>query len=393
MEGSQSVDRHQGLLGVIFEQCISDQYVQPIYPMNMSNHVVQPTYPTDISNCVIQPIYPTTYNQVLSSIFQSCVKVWIGFAALHLGHSELDMLVGDVLARMAKARDQGTAQLSPDQEISRDLSDLIMHAIFGPAAIMPSEDVSGGLSSWRPRQDSFSSLCNLTNVPPLFDCLTSGARVDLARKVLEGLVKDCLDGGNRQGGHQEELRSFPSHPVGVSSLISLCCIMANTVDALTIQGIKSNSVSMAQGKASSVNMSDTCSAISDETRQISALIHRIISVVDFQTDYEGQLKFYTECRGKFLNLEPIQVQLIHCALGLANKVLSKSAEKRSAARKRNPKVHGFLQASGGIFSTSFFFWHFSWSSWKFITVCFCFHRLAVHLLTSPSRPSGPLGTK
>ena len=46
--------------------------------------------------------------------------------------------------------------------------------------------------------------------------------------------------------------------------------------------------------------------VTDEMRQISELICGFVGTVDFGTDFERQLKFFTLCRGK-IRLEHVQV--------------------------------------------------------------------------------------
>ena len=60
-------------------------------------------------------------------------------------------------------------------------------------------------------------------------------------------------------------------------------------------------------------------------------------MVDHRTDFESQLKFLTECRGKFSHLESVQISLIHCANKLAT-----DTRKRMAGKITN-RGKGFLQ--------------------------------------------------
>ena len=40
-------------------------------------------------------------------------------------------------------------------------------------------------------------------------------------------------------------------------------------------------------------------------------------MVDYVNDVDHQLQFYTDCRGRFIGLTSVQVQLVHAVLGLA----------------------------------------------------------------------------
>ena len=56
--------------------------------------------------------------------------------------------------------------------------------------------------------------------------------------------------------------------------------------------------------------------ISDEFRQISDVICRSLRLVDHGDDFEAQLQFLTECRGKFFRLDAVQVRtLVHTDTG------------------------------------------------------------------------------
>ena len=66
----------------------------------------------------------------------------------------------------------------------------------------------------------------------------------------------------------------------------------------------------------------------------------MIRRIDFDEDFENQLKVYTECRGLFKNLDSVQTCLSHVVLNLATKVLRKSEQKQL---HQKPKIHGFLQ--------------------------------------------------
>ena len=61
--------------------------------------------------------------------------------------------------------------------------------------------------------------------------------------------------------------------------------------------------------------------VTDEMRQISELICGFVGTVDFGTDFERQLKFFTLCRGK-IRLEHVQV-LKRSAKLTANSAVSK----------------------------------------------------------------------
>ena len=82
--------------------------------------------------------------------------------------------------------------------------------------------------------------------------------------------------------------------------------------------------------------------ISDEFRQISAIIGHSLRLVDHGDDFETQLQFLTDCRGKFSRLDAVQVQLVHCANALAVATRRRLLRKSSRVTTRG---RGFLQVN------------------------------------------------
>lgn len=74
-----------------------------------------------------------------------------------------------------------------------------------------------------------------------------------------------------------------SDPVVINALTYLCCILHDSVNALTVE---------------------------DETRQIGEILCNIIRKVDHGRDFEKQLNFYVESRAAFANIDAVLHQLV-----------------------------------------------------------------------------------
>lgn len=74
-----------------------------------------------------------------------------------------------------------------------------------------------------------------------------------------------------------------SDPVIANTLMFLCGVLHDSVNALTVE---------------------------DERRQIGELLCGVVRRVDYGRDFEQQLSFYVEARGAFSNLDAVLAQLV-----------------------------------------------------------------------------------
>lgn len=72
-------------------------------------------------------------------------------------------------------------------------------------------------------------------------------------------------------------------PVIVNALMSLCTVLHDHVNALTVD---------------------------DERRQIGEILCNVVRRVDYGRDFEQQLSFYVEARGAFSNIDSVLYQLV-----------------------------------------------------------------------------------
>ncbi|CAG4981001.1 unnamed protein product [Parnassius apollo] len=113
---------------------------------------------------------------------------------------------------------------------------------------------------------------------PLLELVqTSSARTVMAKTVLSIFFE-------RYNAVQIE------DPVVISSLMRLCCILHDSISAVTVE---------------------------DESKVCAELINKYVHAVTYQDDFEQQLNFYVECRSAFIKLDAVLVALVHSVNALA----------------------------------------------------------------------------
>ena len=186
----------------------------------------------------------------------SCCDVYVSFVTLHFGCKELDILLKDILDQTGPKPESTQSEL--DFEAKKSLENILRSSVFG----------AENSAKW----ELVPALTDLQNLLPLLDHIDGDQKRKLAKEILAKIGDEPI-----------------SEPLTVNSVLLLCSALSDSVDALTI---------------------------ADETRQISVIICSVIGVVDYGHDFENQLKFYTECRGKFRILDLVQIHLVHRVLNV-----------------------------------------------------------------------------
>ncbi|CAG9783747.1 unnamed protein product [Diatraea saccharalis] len=84
----------------------------------------------------------------------------------------------------------------------------------------------------------------------------------------------------------------------ISSLMRLCCILHDSINAVTVE---------------------------DESKACAELINKFIQAVNYEDDLEQQLNFYVECRSAFIKLDAVLVVLVYAVNRLAARTGSRGA--------------------------------------------------------------------
>lgn len=210
---------------------------------------------------VLNAIWKCIMNVIDIKHYLQCVKPWLEFAVRHFHGKEINTILGDVVAHLAK-------ESGPDQYSKEAVA--MAHVIFDSK-----HDVMGALM--------------LGNFLPFFGLFSQTDKVQFARSIMEKVVERVND---------------PIHdPVSINVLVYLSEVMAENINALTIN---------------------------DEKRQISNFICHAIRIVDYEEDFEEQLRFYTDCRGKFSQLEAVQIELVHRVNALAMRTLQRVSGRHTS---------------------------------------------------------------
>ena len=171
--------------------------------------------------------------------FHSCGTVFVSFATLHFGLKELDVILGDILSHLGgegsnttnsvhsnkENETKGTKaiiQAGKDEKSIQNLTQIIRAGIFGHNKDM-----------WNP----IHALSHCNNLMPLFEHLEGKTRIALAKETLQNIcsLKKDKEMNTYLETEDDPKKTFDG-PLSVNSLIYLCSILSDSVDALTIEG-------------------------------------------------------------------------------------------------------------------------------------------------------------
>uniref|UniRef100_A0A1B6GS92 VPS35 endosomal protein-sorting factor-like n=1 Tax=Cuerna arida TaxID=1464854 RepID=A0A1B6GS92_9HEMI len=180
--------------------------------------------------------------------YVACAEVWLPFVAQHFTSREVDAFLQDIIQH-----------LTPERKYEQFYPQLQMMA--------------GKLLSLTP---DLGSLFVMDKFMPFLDMIRNDS-------VKVAVCKNIM-------GEFASKMGPINDPVVTDALVSICQVMHDSVNALTVE---------------------------DEKRQISQLIAQLVLKVDHGRDFEQQLTFYVDMRAAFSNLDYVHAILVQCVNRLA----------------------------------------------------------------------------
>ncbi|XP_054284650.1 VPS35 endosomal protein-sorting factor-like [Macrosteles quadrilineatus] len=180
--------------------------------------------------------------------YMSCAEVWLPFVAQHFSSFEVDVFLQDIIQHLS--RDRAYENFYPQ-----------LQHMAGKLLTLTTE---------------LESLFTMEKFMPFVDMIRNeGVKVAICKNIMVEFTA-------KMGPVND--------PVTTNALMSICQIMHDSVNALTVE---------------------------DEKRQISQLIAQLVLRVDHGRDFEQQLSFYVEARAAFSNLDYVHAILVQCVNRLA----------------------------------------------------------------------------
>ena len=177
----------------------------------------------------------------ISISHRRCASVFVSFATLHFGFKELDVLFGDVLTHLNNEgnhlKNTSKDEILLEQEDRNVTDDLASKNVRYASDLM--EIIRVGIFGrnkeiWNPIQ----ALANCNNLMPLFEHLHGNNKVSLAKETLENICSQKKPRAANQMSEEDIVNDKFCEALSVNALIYLCSILSDSVDALTIEGIK-----------------------------------------------------------------------------------------------------------------------------------------------------------
>ncbi|XP_062508525.1 VPS35 endosomal protein-sorting factor-like [Corticium candelabrum] len=229
-------------------------------------NVVLSDPPADCRLTLLNDVWKTVTKLKNPADYIMCAEVWVEFPAKHFGKREVNTLLGDIIKHMTPDR--------AFQDYYPQLQSVVVKVLS--------------------HMHDFSTVFAMDKFLPFIDMFQKEAvRVEMCRNIVEAFVT-----------HQRELTN---DPVVINSIMSICKIMHDFVNALTL---------------------------TDDRRQISSLIIGFMRRIHFGQDFEQQLTFCVDARSSFCNLEPALIFLVHMVNRLAvdtNRVVRGNHTRKTAA--------------------------------------------------------------
>ncbi|XP_018335730.1 UPF0505 protein C16orf62 homolog isoform X2 [Agrilus planipennis] len=206
----------------------------------------------------------------------NCAEIWIQYVVQYFSSRELNIILGNVIEHMSRKR---------------------IYENFYPQL----KNVVQKVISFT--QD-FETLLAMDSFLPLIDLFQ---RENVKVEVCKSILITCIS-----------IQMQTSDPVITNSLIFLCSVLHDSINALTVD---------------------------DERRQIAEILCNVVRRVDYGRDFEQQLSFYVEARGAFSNLDSVLTQLVQCVNTLATntkRIVNGFHSKKTAAFVRACAAYCFI---------------------------------------------------
>lgn len=208
-------------------------------------------YRQTASESLIQTWWKIASTIKSTSHFLQVLEPWLQFACTHLSTQHVNVILRGTIRYMIKCG-------NPADEFSGNFQFVIKRML---KSIPDVEELF--------LMDAFMPLVELVQ--------TSNARTMMAKTVLSIFFTRC------NAVHIED-------PIVISSLMRLCCILHDSINAVTVE---------------------------DESKICGELINKFIQAVTYNDDLERQLNFYVECRSSFIKLDAVLITLVHAVNTLA----------------------------------------------------------------------------
>ncbi|XP_075969595.1 VPS35 endosomal protein-sorting factor-like isoform X2 [Anticarsia gemmatalis] len=225
-------------------------------------------YRQNASESLIQTWWKIASGMKSTNHFLQVLEPWLQFACTHLSTQHVNVILRGTIRYMIKCG-------KPADEFSGNFQFVIKRML---KSIPDVEELF--------LMDAFMPLVELVQ--------TSNARTLMAKAVLSIFF-------SRYTSVQIE------DPIVISSLMRLCCILHDSINAVTVE---------------------------DESKICGELINKFIQAVSYQDDLERQLNFYVECRSSFIKLDAVLITLVHAVNALsvrANTARGKWLQRACAA--------------------------------------------------------------
>ncbi|XP_026329490.1 UPF0505 protein C16orf62 homolog isoform X2 [Hyposmocoma kahamanoa] len=210
-------------------------------------------YRQQSSETLIQTWWKIASNIKSTYHFLQVLEPWLQYACTHLSTQHVNIILRGTIRYMIKCG-------KPADDFSGNFQFVLKRML---KSIPDVEELF--------LMDAFMPLLELVQ--------TISARTMMAKTVLSLFFE-------RYNGVQIE-----DHIV-ISSLMRLCCILHDSINAVTVD---------------------------DEVKLCAELITKFVQAVNYHDDLEQQLNFYVECRSAFIKLDVVLIALVHAVNTLATK--------------------------------------------------------------------------
>ena len=160
---------------------------------------------------------------------------------MHFGFKELDVLLGDVLTHLNNEGNNLNNTSKDDvllEQEDRNIQDDLQSKNVKYASDLMEIIRAGIFGRNKEIWNLIQALANCNNLLPLFEHLHGNNKVSLAKETLENICSQKKSRAVNQMLEEDIVNDKFHEPLSVNTLICLCSILSDSVDALTIEGNK-----------------------------------------------------------------------------------------------------------------------------------------------------------
>ncbi|XP_059483632.1 VPS35 endosomal protein-sorting factor-like [Neocloeon triangulifer] len=267
--------------------CDDDGFPQYILFRTLGLCVVAAEPPREQHLPLLNPVWKIVSRLSDVSHYAACAEVWIEFAVKYFGKAEVNAILHDMIRHLTPNRAFENHYLQMQSVVT-----ILLRNTHDPEILFG--------------MDKFLTFIDMFHKETI--------KVEVCKSIMEAYCRQ----------KQDSVRD----PVVINSVMFLCRVLHDSVNALTVD---------------------------DEKRQIAQLICGFVKSVDFGRDFELQLNFYVDARAAFTNLDYIHVQLVQCVNHLAvktKKIVGGHHTRKTASFVRACAAYCFITVPS-IFSVIF----------------------------------------